>query len=131
MKTVEELKSYYDALGSTFEGYIQMSNEKLKIVDSKPSWESLHHDNNFIFEACLFDGDRSIIIRQVNDKFLIVDEKISTYKNTTGENFIATTGKSVKIVQVWDDQEDEHCLDMKVQTPTLQLFAGFEKGEVS
>ena len=76
MKTKEQLKEFYESLSGLFEGYIQMSDKKLdNIFSSKqllPAWKDLHNENNFILEACLFDGDRSITIRQLNDKFVVI-----------------------------------------------------------
>lgn len=130
MKTIEALKSFYDGLDRRFEGYIQMSNKKLEIFAEKPSWDQIHETNNFIFEACLFDGDRSIMIRQVNDRFLVIDRKISDFHNKSEEMFFAKEGKKVKMIQVWEAKKDKNCLDMEVLQPTLQLFAGFE-GDLS
>ncbi|MFA7090821.1 MAG: TIGR04423 family type III CRISPR-associated protein [Arcobacteraceae bacterium] len=136
MKTLEELKKFYDELKGQFEGYIQMSNEKLnKILTSKQSllsWDSLHKDKNFIFEACLFDGDRSITIRQVNDKFAVIDKKLSNFnkENITSEYFVAKSLEEkvelkVKFSQIWEEKKDENCENIKVLKPTLLLFSGF------
>lgn len=138
MKTLEQLKEFYESLSSEFEGYIQLSDEKLnKVFTSKqklPSWDSLHNGKNFIFEACLFDGDRSITIRQVNNKFAIIDKRLSEYQkdDITTQSFLTTGYAKVNIAQIWEEKNDENCLDMKVLKPTIQLFVGFnsqEKGE--
>ncbi|TLT02800.1 TIGR04423 family type III CRISPR-associated protein [Aliarcobacter cibarius] len=137
MKTFEELKDFYKSLSKEFEGYIQMSDKKLnKIFSSRqilPTWEELHK-KNFILEACLFDGDRSVTIRQVNDKFLVIDEKISNFSNISKEFFIAKSlekdiSLKAKFIQVWEEKEDVNCLNMKVLKPTIQLFAGFSIGD--
>ena len=127
MKTREELKRFYDGLDSKFEGYMQMSNKPLATFKTKPSWKSIHEKNNFIFEACLFDGDRSIMIRQINDKFVVIDKNISEFKEKSEEVFFTKNNK-VKIIQVWEAKKDEYCEDMEVFKPTFQLFAGFEGG---
>jgi len=127
MKPIEELKTYYEALDNRFEGYIQMSDREAKTFTSKPSWKDLHETNNFIFEAALFDGDRSIMIRQHNEKFIVIDKKISEFKETNHELFF-TKDKKVKMVQVWEAKEDINCENFPVLKPTLQLFAGFEGG---
>ena len=140
MKTIDELKEFYKSLMEQFDGYIQMSDEKLnKIFTSKqtlPSWEDLHNGRNFILEACLFDGDRSITIRQVNDKFAIIDEKLSDLKkeNITTEEFVAKSLEDkielkAKITQIWEEKADENCENLKVLKPTLLLFSGFTKGK--
>lgn len=140
MKTSEQLKEFYKSLTEQFEGYIQMSDTKLnKIFTSKqvlPSWEDLHNSKNFIFEACFFDVDRSITVRQVNDKFALIDKKLSDFKkeNITTEEFVAKSleeniALKVKITQIWEEKEDENCKNLKVLKPTIQLFSGFTKGE--
>lgn len=140
MKTLEQLKSFYENLNGEFEGYIQMSDEKLnKIFTSKQtltSWENLHN-KNFILEACLFDGDRSITIRQVNNKFAVIDKKLSDFssENKKEEIFIAKSNNEnielkAKITQIWEEKEDENCNNLKVLKPTLLLFSGFVKGEI-
>lgn len=140
MKTKEQLKDFYENLSGLFEGYIQMSDEKLnKIFSSKqtlPIWENLHKNNNFILEACLFDGDRSITIRQVNDKFAVIDKKLSDFseKNKKEEKFLAKSNEEkielkAKITQIWEEKLDENCLNLNVLKPTLLLFSGFIKGE--
>lgn len=138
MKTQEQLKDFYENLNGEFEGYIQMSNEKLdKIFSSKqtlPFWEDLHKNKNFIFEACFFDRDRSITIRQINNAFVVIDEKLSNYENKTEEIFIAKSFENnmklkAKITQIWEEKEDENCENLQVLKPTLLLFSGFTKGD--
>lgn len=138
MKTFNELKSFYENLNGEFEGYIQMSDEKLdKIFSLKqtlPSWEDLHKNKNFIFEACFFDGDRSLTIRQINNAFVVIDEKLSNYENKTEEIFIAKSLENnmklkAKITQIWEEKEDKNCENLQVLKATLLLFSGFTKGD--
>ena len=138
MKTLEQLKEFYESLSSEFEGYIQMSNEKLnKVFTSKqklPSWDSLHNGKNFIFEACFFDGDRCLTIRQMNNAFVVIDEKLSNYENKTEEIFIAKSLENnmklkAKITQIWEEKEDKNCENLQVLKATLLLFSGFTKGD--
>ncbi len=139
MKTFEQLKEFYQTLTNEFEGYIQMSNEKLNkiylIKQSLPSWEELHQDKGFIYEACFFDGDRSVTIRQFNNGFLIIDKNLSDFEIITQEKFMAKSDEEglvikAKISQIWEEKEDENCLNKKVLKPTLLLFSGFEKGDL-
>lgn len=135
MKTYEEIKNFYINLEGKFEGYFQMSDEKLNKVyqekQSLPSWEDLHEDKNFILEACLFDGNRSITIRNIGNSFVLIDKNISDFKeeNITKQSFITNGYKEVIISQIWEEKEDENCLNIKVLKPTIQLFSGFKKGE--
>lgn len=133
MKTYEEIKNFYINLEGKFEGYFQMSDEKLnKVYQEKqtlPSWEDLHEDKNFILEACLFDGNRSITIRNIGNSFVLIDKNISDFKeeNITKQSFITNGYKEVIISQIWEEKEDENCLNIKVLKPTIQLFSGFKK----
>ncbi len=132
MKTMEELKDFYEKLNTEFEGYILLSNKKLEHIFTKkqtlPKWEELHDGKNFIIEAHFFDGDRSISIRQVNDKFIIIDKKLSSFKkeNKPEETFITINNTKVKIATIWEEQKDELCESFEVLKPTMQLFCGFE-----
>ncbi|WP_418179160.1 TIGR04423 family type III CRISPR-associated protein [Aliarcobacter lanthieri] len=141
MKTLEELQKFYEELKDEFVGYIQMSNKKLddifSIKQTLPSWEEIHKEKGFIVEACLFDGDRSITIRQINDKFAVIDKKLSDFseEQKTTQTFLAKSlekdvNLEAKITQIWEEAKDENCLDIKVLKPTIQLFSGFKpKGE--
>jgi len=139
MKTLEQLKEYYNNLSNDFEGYIQMSDEKLnKVFEEKqalPKWDDIHNTKNFILESCLFDGDRSITIRQVNNGFMILDKNLSDFSegNITTQTFLTTGYSTLTIAQIWeedddeDDEDDENCMNLKVLKPTIQLFIGFNK----
>jgi CRISPR type III-associated protein (TIGR04423 family) len=140
IKTKEELKKFYENLNSEFEGYIQMSDEKLnKIFITKqklPKYDEIHHKNNFIFEMALFDGDRSILVRQFNDKFLVTDEKLSEFEEKTEDKFFSKKkNKKVVITTIWQEEktivwkDGQECETLKTLKPTMQLFSGFDKGE--
>ena len=81
----------------------------------------------------MFDADRSITIRQVNDKFAFIDKKLSDFKveQKTTQIFLAKSNEEnvnlkAKITQIWEEKEDENCENIKVLKPILQLFSGFE-----
>ena len=127
IKTRDELKEFYNSLGE-FEGYIQMSDEKLDKIFTKklklPKYDEIHNGKNFIFEAMFFDGERSIAIRQFNDKFIVVDEKLSSFETKTTEEFFAKNGMKIEITTIWEQEEFDESL--KTLKPTLQLFTGFK-----
>jgi CRISPR type III-associated protein (TIGR04423 family) len=128
--TRDELKSFYESLGE-FEGYIQMSDEKLdknKIFTKKqalPKYEKIHNEKNFIFEAMFFDGDRSISIRQFNDKFLVVDKNLSSFSNKTSQQFLTQNDNiKIEITTIWE--EENFYEELKTLKPIHQLFSGFK-----
>lgn len=127
MKTYENLKSFYSELNE-FEGYIQLSGDKLQILEKKqslPSWDTLHKGHNFILEASFFNGQRSITIRQANDKYIIIDKNIKDYDHKNLNTYKVNEYLSANIIQVWEKTEDENCENLLVLKPTLQLFSGF------
>ena len=138
----ECLKKFYEALKGEFEGYIQLSDSQDFIIlqnDPLPTWESLHKGKNFINELCLFDGDRSINVRQINDGFVVLDKKILDFNQKnyeiTSQTFLVnakfkdTTIKGIKITQIWQENIDKLCCDFNVLEPQFLLFSGFIKGE--
>lgn len=125
-------KKFYESIKSV-EGYIQLSGEPLKIYElnsTLPSWYDLHKNNNFILEAHFFKEDekKSISIRQVNNTYKLFDRVLSDEELNNAIKYKAKTNKEVKIIQLWEEKEDQNCEDLKVLKPTIQLFAGFEKG---
>ena len=96
---------------------------------SLPSWEEFHTKENFILEACFFDGDRSITIRNIGNSFVVIDKNLSDFSNITKQSFITNGYGKIEISQIWEEKEDEFCQDLKVLKPTLALFTGFSKGD--
>ncbi len=139
IKTREELREYYMLLTGEYVGYVQMSDSRFKdehIFKEKkklPSWEALHkNDIHYILEMTLFDGKTSILIRQHNADFLVVEEELTQEQMQSAESFYTVTPDTpkMKIAQVWEEEENEFCLeDMKVLEAKYLLFAGFEANE--
>ena len=133
LKSKDELKDFYNTLNKKYEGYIQMSDNKIEHIFKKasdlPSWDDLHSEINFILELVLFEPDtnRSILIRQANDKWTVLDKILSN--NETIDTFytLKKDALKMKIAQIWEAKCDEFCLDMEVLEPKYLLFAGFEK----
>lgn len=129
--TQNELKQFYEGLGGRWEGYIQLSDRRIEHIFETPAvlpaWETLHNGVNFIFEACLFDGDRSITIRQLNDAFVVVDAKLSKFlpEQRQVQTYLTEGCRPVLMTQVWELRADELCEGMETLVPTLQLFSGF------
>ena len=66
---------------------------------------------------------------------MIIDKNLSDFEIITQEKFMAKSDEEglvikAKISQIWEEKEDENCLNKKVLKPTLLLFSGFEKGDL-
>jgi len=126
---MDELKEFFKNLGEV-EGYIQMSDEEINIFKERKSIDDDEIKDNFIFEAMFFHGDRSVLIRQFNAKYLVIDEKLSEFTETsTDVYFVKNKNDKAKITTIWIEEEDSECLNLKVLKPKLQLFSGFVKDE--
>lgn len=137
-----EFKKFYESLDAKFEGYIQLSDSKDFIIledNFLPAWETLHNDKNFINTLSLWDGDRSINIRQINNGFAKLDVKISDFKKDiyeiTHQTFLVnvkfknTKINRIKMTQIWQENADDLCCGFAVLEPQFLLFSGFERGE--
>ena len=136
-KTKKELEAYYKTLTGQYEGYIQMSdscfkNEHLLYAKaSLPSWDTLHHNSiNYILEMALFDGSKSILVRQHNASFLVLEKDLNGDEDTDSY-FIATDKKKkMKIALIWEEEFSEFCKvddeELKVLEPKYLMFTGFE-----
>ncbi len=125
-----ELKDFYEKLDGEFEGYIQHSSKDLEIFrENLPKWEEIYQDTNFIHESAISNGKRSILIRKINNEYLLIDEdleKIPTELKSE-EIFYAKNNKKVSLVQVFEEKEDENCLGIDVIVPKYTVFKEFYK----
>ena len=133
--TQEELKDYYNGLNGKYQGYIQLSDRRIEQIFIEesilPKWEDLHNGVNYILELALFDtnSNKSILVRQANEKWIVL-EKILTDKemNEADSFYTVLDGLQAKIAQIWQEEEDEFCLNLKTLVPRTLLFAGFAQG---
>lgn len=132
----DKLKLKYAQLKGKYEGYIQMSDARIEHVFVTPSvlpaWDTLHPENvNYILEMALYEPatKQSILIRQHNDDWLILEKTLTGTE--ARESYFTVTEESpkMKIAQIWEEEENEFCLDMKVLEAKYLLFAGFEKSK--
>lgn len=128
MKT--KFEEIYNTLQGEYQGYMQLSDKKLSknfVCKTKQKLKPLDIGDSFVVEACFFDGDESINIRQVNDGYKVVKAKLSDFskENVTKNEFLTNGYGKVKIATIWEGKGDEHCKNYDVLTPILQLFAGF------
>ncbi len=137
LKSREALKEFYNGLNAEYEGYIQMSDNRIKsehlfkTAQNLPKWEELHNEVNYILEMALFNPltKQSILIRQQNSEWLVIDKKLEG--NEPIDQFFTLTKDTpkMKIAQIWEEEKSEFCLGLDVLEPKYLLFAGFEKGE--
>jgi len=135
LKTRDELEQFYKELTEEFEGYIQMSDNRIEHIFKNaitlPKWEELHNGVNYILEMALYNPKtkKSTLIRQQNNNWLVLEKELNGTEPTDSFYTIAEDTPKMKIAQIWEEEESEFCLDMKVLEPKYLLFAGFEKGE--
>ena len=133
LKSKKELEQFYRGLSQKFEGYIQMSDSRIEHVfvtlSSLPKWEELHNGVNYILEMAFFDPEtkKSILIRQQNSHWLVLEKELKETEPMDSFYTITKDTPKMKIAQIWEEEDNEFCLDMKVLEPKYLLFAGFEK----
>jgi len=137
LKTRDELKIYFDNLKSDYEGYIQMSDSRFKdehLLYTKmklPTWGKLHEGGiNYILEMALFNGTRSILVRQHNEKFLVLECDIDS-SDPVDSYYLATSEPyKMKIAKIWEEESSEFCKvddeELKVLEAKYLMFTGFE-----
>lgn len=127
-KTREEVMEYINGL-KEYEGYVQFSHRAIDLEkDLFPRAENieLEDKNSFVYEAHFCKENRSIMIRQINDRWYVSETEIS---NAELETFHAIAGLKVKMAQIWKSEPDDLCEGMDVMKLQKVVFAGFEKGE--
>ena len=136
LKTKDELEKYYNTLEDLFEGYIQMSDRRIKHIFKTPAklpkWEEIHSGSNYILEMAFYNpkNKQSILIRQQNDHWFIIEKELKG-DEPTDSFFTLEDSLKMKIAQIWVEEKDEFCNDWSVLEPKYLMFAGFEKGEES
>ena len=137
MKNREELEAFYNILTDKYEGYVQMSDSRIKskhlfkIAQNLPKWSELHNNINYILEMALFNpiSKNSILIRQQNNKWLVIERVLEEDEINKSDSFFTLTENTpkIKIAQIWEEEPTKFCLGLKVLEPKYLLFAGFEK----
>jgi len=138
----EELKDFYNnkLRVNILVGYIQLSNSR--ITEDKlyltpkilPEWNNDIYKSNFIYEAAFFDKNSNIstLIRQIDDKWLVntVDlselEQNNDYEVEKPQTFIAKKAGKIKMINIWQEQNDDLCEDFPVLKHVYSAFAGFD-----
>jgi len=145
IKSRKELQKFYNSLTDKYQGYVQMSDSRIKdnhifkTAQRLPKWKELHNDVNYILEMALYEPNskRSILIRQQNSEWLVIDKKLEGNEPIDSFFTLIEDTPKMKIAQIWEEEENEFCIinedseekKLKVLEPKYLLFAGFEKGE--
>jgi CRISPR type III-associated protein (TIGR04423 family) len=137
LKTKDELKEWYENLTKKYEGYIQMSDSKIeskhlfKTAQTLPKWEDIHNEINYIVEMALYQPDtkNSILVRQQNNGWLVIEKELSGKEEIDTYFTLTENTPKMKIAQIWEEEPNEFCLNLKVLEPKYLLFAGFEGGK--
>lgn len=124
VKTINE--KYRD-----YEGYIQFSHrpiDKEKDIFHSGRKVEISDEGGFVYEAHFFNGAESISIKQINDGWLVATTPFSEVKNkeTDIQTYHAINGLKVKMAQIWEEENDPLCENMKVNKLKKVVFAGFE-----
>jgi len=127
-----ELKEFINSLKG-YGGYVQYSHRPIDknkdiFVDKDPKIED---EDGFIYEAHFCNGNKSISVKQVNDKWLVSETDISQVSKTdiqTYKSDIQEWNYNIKMAQIWKEEVDELCESMQVKKLKKVVFIGFENG---
>lgn len=121
-----QISEYINTLKG-YQGYIQMSDCPIADIWETYSDISFTPTSGFVYEAHFFNGKDSIAIKQINDSWLVDESKNIPLTETN--TYKAINGLKVKMAQIWEEESDPLCENMKVLKLKKVLFAGFSKGE--
>ena len=129
-KLIEDIKQL-----PNYEGYIQFSDTKIRDCDifkkEDHISQKLQLTNGFIYEAHFYNGQESIMIRQINDSWIVSKTDISNVENSDIEAYISDIKDcpKIKMAQIWEEEADEFCKGMMVKKLKKVVFSGFEDGK--
>ena len=120
-----EVIDYINTL-KDYEGYVQFSHRKIDLQKDIFPCDGIEDEEGFIYEAHFCKDNQSIMIKQLNDKWIVSKTDIT---NAEIETFYGIDKLKIKMAQVWQKEKDSLCLDMEVLKLKKVVFAGFEKDE--
>ena len=138
-KNKEEIIEYINSL-EDYRGYIQFSHRPINkdeqgkyidrdiFIDKDPKVEN---ENGFIYEAHFCNGQKSIMIRQINNSWIVSETVISQVSKDDIQSYISDIQDfdyKIKMAQIWAEEEDEFCNRMKVKKLKKVVFVGFNNG---
>jgi CRISPR type III-associated protein (TIGR04423 family) len=134
LDTKQEVIEYINNL-ENYQGYVQFSHREIEkskdiFLDSNPKIED---EEGFVYEAHFYNEKekKSISIKQINDKWFVSETDISNIDERDIQEYLTDIEKfnyKVKMAQIWKEENDPLCEDMKVKKLKKVVFAGF-KGE--
>ena len=132
LDTKQEVINYINGL-QNYQGYVQFSdrpidNEKDIFNDKTIQVED---ENGFIYEAHFYSkvDNKSISIRQINESWLVSTTDISDIEDTQEYlTDISNFNYKVKMVQIWEVEDDPLCENIPVKKLKKVVFAGFRNG---
>lgn len=132
-KNRTEIIAYINTLRE-YEGYVQFSHRAIDldkdIFPKVDGIDSTDATDGFVYEAHFCKENESIMIRQVNHEWVVSKTDMSDTKfEVSIETFHAISDLKINMAQIWEEEADEYCADMKVKKLKKVVFAGFEKGE--
>lgn len=118
-----EVVEYINTLEG-YEGYIQYSDRKIEDIWTNKSNIVCDPKDGFVLEAHFFNGTDSIVIRQINDIWLVDESKNISLDYT--KTFYIKNGLKANMAQIWEIENDPLCEDLEVKKLKKVVFAGFE-----
>ena len=133
MQTKKEVINYINDELKGYQGYVQFSDRSIDktkdiFLETDPN---ITDEKGFIYEAHFCNDKESISIKQINDRWLISKTDISNIDGTDIQEYLTDIKEfnyKVKMAQIWEEENDPLCEDMKVKKLKKVVFAGF-KGE--
>ena len=128
-----EIIDYVNSLGG-YEGYVQFSHrpiDKEKDIFYDGKKVEISNEAGFVYEAHFCNGTESIAIRQINNSWPVSVTDISGIEESDTQEYltdIKAFDRKVKMVQIWEEVEDEFCEGMKVNKLQKVVFGGFANG---
>ena len=116
-------------------GYYWLSDsDKPERIQSVQELEKYEKDgeptNPFILEAALYseDSNASVSVRHSDGRYLINEFEISKFQ-TANHSYLANASlsKNINLTELWLEETDENCEDMKVLTKKAVVFTGFKE----
>lgn len=129
VKTINE--KYRD-----YEGYVQFSHRPIDVdkdVFQNGKKVEIADESGFVYEAHFCNGTESVAVKQINERWLVSTTPLREIKNKEIDiqTYHAINGLSVKMAQIWEEENDPLCENMPVLKLKKAVFTGFEttKGE--